>query len=466
MAVQIFRPRNGYQDLFGDMRFQDNPQNSRGAVIGFAGLNMWRGYRRWDCSLPKSNEDRLQWIQIRIVRGGFSNADSNAFAHDQRMTFSPVFRVNKAIEFIINMDLASVRQKYNHRDYQTNGPLDRWYQDRTSANAFDTAMIPSINQSKLKVALPYGTLTLGAKEIMVGPGAQWGYNSRGSALVFLIPYGPFVITPQLWLARRPDGYGALTPYTTGGPAANSVNNYDGAEHAVVFFSPLLDYYNGPFHFGCGYVQNIMHYNNANLPANLQSSVQGIGAAQPGVAGANGPAAPPANGVRTVFYNNVRQQYNFWAEDWAEIEYLLWARYNNGRVFANVEYDWGERDFYYPGGAPQVSNEYYLAFAEAGVMCGPAKLAVMFASSGGSALNNNNPTKNYTGNCINNITTDNYNYLLFHNYGGGNDALGEPCQLHTGRSRSDAGRGSPGREAGLRGSREPQHLGQLYVGYQS
>ncbi len=59
--------------------------------------------------------------------------------------------------------------------------------------------------------------------------------------------------------------------------------------------------------------------------------------------------------------------------------------------------------------------------EAGVMCGPAKLAFMFASSGGSALNNNNPTKNYTGNCINNITTDNYNYLLFHNYGGGNDA---------------------------------------------
>ena len=55
------------------------------------------------------------------------------------------------------------------------------------------------------------------------------------------------------------------------------------------------------------------------------------------------------------------------------------------------------------------------------MCGPAKLAVMFASSGGHSLNNNNPTKNYTGNAINNTVTDNYNYLLFHNYGGGNDA---------------------------------------------
>ena len=37
------------------------------------------------------------------------------------------------------------------------------------------------------------------------------------------------------------------------------------------------------------------------------------------------------------------------------------------------------------------------------------------------LNNNNPTKNYTGNAINNTVTNNYNYLLFHNYGGGNDA---------------------------------------------
>ena len=83
------------------------------------------------------------------------------------------------------MDLASVRQKYNHRDYQTNGPLDRWYQDRTSANAFDTAMIPSINQWKLKVALPCnGTLTLGAKDFMVGPGAQWGYP--GIRLVLIL----------------------------------------------------------------------------------------------------------------------------------------------------------------------------------------------------------------------------------------------------------------------------------------
>ena len=211
---RYFGRANGYQDLFGDMRFQDNILNGTGAVVGFSGLNMWRGYNGGTLAAPNQMKTGFNGGQLRVVRGGFSNADSDAFAHDQRMTFKTVLRVNNAVEFLGNMDLASIRQKYNHRDYQTNGPLDRWYQDRTSANAFDTAMIPSINQWKLKVQLPYGTLSVGTKDFMVGTGAQWNYNSRGSALVFLIPYGPFVITPQLWLARRPDGYGAFSPYGT------------------------------------------------------------------------------------------------------------------------------------------------------------------------------------------------------------------------------------------------------------
>ncbi len=35
---RYFGRANGYQDLFGDMRFQDSPLNTTGAVIGFAGL--------------------------------------------------------------------------------------------------------------------------------------------------------------------------------------------------------------------------------------------------------------------------------------------------------------------------------------------------------------------------------------------------------------------------------------------
>ena len=58
--------------------------------------------------------------------------------------------------------------------------------------------------------------------------------------------------------------------------------------------------------------------------------------------------------------------------------------------------------------------------ETGALCGPAKLAFMFAWSGGPALNNNNPTKGYIGLPIDNQATDAYNYLMFHTYAGGNN----------------------------------------------
>ena len=404
---------NGYQDLFGDMRFQDSPLNTTGTVTGFSGLNMWRGFNGGPAANQIPMPTGYGGSNLRIVRSGFSFADGDASAYDQRMTFSPNLRVNQAIEFIMNVDLAGIRQKYNHRDMVTNGPLDRWYQDRMSQNAFDTAMIPSFNQFKLKVALPWGTASLGNKDFMVATGAQWGYNSRGSALVFLIPYGPFIFTPQFWMQRKPDGFGTYVPYTSSGPAPGTVCNMDPGEHPQVFWSPLLDYYNGPLHLGVGMVQNLFHFSKANLAeGNLSPNLPGINTSFNNATG---------YGQRVTLNNG---NYQTWTQitamDFTEIEWMMWGKYNNGRFFANAEYDWGERDFYYEG-APQVYNEYYLFFSEAGVMCGPAKLAFMFASSGGSALNNNNPTKNYQGNSINSIVTDNYNYLLFHNYGGGNDA---------------------------------------------
>ncbi len=67
------------------------------------------------------------------------------------------------------------------------------------------------------------------------------------------------------------------------------------------------------------------------------------------------------------------------------------------------------------------NELSYGFAEGGMLCGPGKLGLMFAWSPGNDRANSNSTKNYTGGMINNQATDAYNYLLFHTYGGGNDA---------------------------------------------
>ncbi|MDA8405716.1 MAG: hypothetical protein M0T73_02505 [Deltaproteobacteria bacterium] len=405
---------NGSQDLFGDMRFQDSPLNTTNTTIGFAGLNMWRGYNGGTVDNPIPMQTGFGGSNLRIVRSGLSFADGDASLYDMRMTFKPVLNINKAVYFISNVDLAGMQHKYNHRDVQTNGPLNRWYMDRSSQNAFDTGQLASFNQWKLGLRLPWGTASLGNKDFMVGTGAQWGYNSRGSALVFLIPYGPFVITPQFWMERKPDGYGSFTPYTGTGPGMGTVVNMDPGEHPQVFWSPLLDYYNGPLHLGVGMVQNLFHYTQSSIiQGQLQSGLPGINVSYLG--------APTHTGQRITLNNGVYTKWpNITAMDFTEIEWMVWGQYNNGRFFANAEYDWGERDFFYTG-APQVYNEYYLFFSEAGVMCGPAKLSFMFSSSGGPALNNNNPTKNYQGNSINSITTDNYNYLLFHNYGGGNDA---------------------------------------------
>ena len=208
---RYFGRAGGYADLFGDQRFQDSPLNTTGMVVGFAGPNYYRGYNGQTfggagLAVPAAMNTQKDSSLLAIVKGGWSFADSDAFAHDQRMTFDPVLRVNNAIAFYMNMDLASIRQKYNHRDYWTNGPLDRWYQDRTSANAFDTAMIPSINQMRLAVQLPWGIMSVGAKDFPIGTGSFLGKNTRASALLFSLPYGPFRFIPAIWLARYPDEY--------------------------------------------------------------------------------------------------------------------------------------------------------------------------------------------------------------------------------------------------------------------
>ena len=284
---RYFGRANGYQDLFGDMRFQDSILNNTGQIIGFAGPNFYRGYNGNTASPMNTH----YWgDQIRIVKGGFSYADSDTFAHDQRMTFAPEIRINNAIRFRGVFDLASIRHKYNHRDYETNGPLDRWYQDRTSANAFDTAMIPSFSQWHASAQLPWGIVQLGARDFAWGTGAVLGLNTRNDSLLFVLPYGPFRFIPQVWLANLPNGYGAFTPYGTQAlsaagiaaaqPAPNTVVNYDGGEHYPVWWSVVMTYDSGPVTLGGGFLQLFQHSNNANV----------VGEGFPGA------------GYRPVFYN--------------------------------------------------------------------------------------------------------------------------------------------------------------------
>ncbi len=383
---------NGYQDLFGDMRFQDSPLNTTGELIGFAGPNFWRGYNGNNANPMATNS----WgSSIRVVKGGFSFADSDASEYDQRMTFVPTIRVNNAIRFDMNMDLASIRQKYNHRDFQTNGPLDRWYQDRVSQNAFDTAMIPSINQFKLVFQTPWCIFSLGAKDFPFGTGSLLGYNTRASALLALIPYGPFTFVPGIWVDRNPDGWTAFLPYgLSTGPGPNSLGpvTMDKGLKNTILWAMLGYYRNGPVDIGGGFIHEMRHNSQADR-----------------------------NGETAL--------------DLGLMVYEIYGKYNNGRFFANAEYNWANLDetfaspnpltWVYPAGHP-LYYELSSFYGEAGAICGPAKLAFLFAWSGGPALNLQTNgfgqlTKVYGGLTVNNQNTDAYNYLMFHTYGGGNNA---------------------------------------------
>lgn len=339
------------------------------------------------------------------------------------MTMAPEIRINNAMRLRGMVDLAGIRQKYNHRDFQTNGPMDRWYQDRVSQNAFDTAMIPSINKWWFTAQMPWGVMVVGARDFAWGTGILAGENTRNDSLLFVLPYGPFRFIPQIWLANNPDGFSAFTPYhqvvqqsVFSAPSPTSPSSYpncDGGLHYPLWWAFNMTYDSGPVTLGWGYIGRFLHSNQANLGAN------GLAGIYP--AYFNGPFNSP-----TIYqYGGLDQVTQVWT---------TFLKYNNGRFFGNFEYNWATQDNYHTGtgqtlsfpgaqysGAPPIYIEAAQAFAEFGALCGPAKLAFLFAWSSGASLNNGNPTKIYTGIAINSQTTDPYNYLMFHTYGGGNDA---------------------------------------------
>ncbi len=112
------------------------------------------------------------------------------------------------------------------------------------------------------------------------------------------------------------------------------------------------------------------------------------------------------------------------------------KYNNGRVFTNLEYDWFTLDQYNSVFQPIVTNtqnvhqEGYMWFSEAGAFAGPAKVSLLYAISSGPVLNNgyvdsriNNQgrqDKVYNGLALNDQALEAYQYLLFNTYAGGNN----------------------------------------------
>jgi hypothetical protein len=380
---------NGSRDLFGDMSLQNGPGTN---LVGFAGPNYYRGFNSGNNDM--NSEDN--GAAVRVVRQGFSATESDAFLNDQRITFFPKITVNKALEFFAAVDFAGYRHKYNHRDIQSNGPLERWYEDRLSTNAYDTALIPSISQFRLAAHLPWGTLSLGTlKPYPFGTGALFANNTRASAFVLVIPYGPFRIVPAFWVARSftKDGYAGYDPAnaTASSHLPTWTTNPDSATKNQYYVGPFITYSNGPLDFGWTIIHQLFHVNAWETQ-------------------------------QLAIANRTDSQNNVWTprgSDFSRLINVFYAKYNNGRFFVNAEYGFSSDEVYYLHAYPGYTERSY-AFAEGGVLSGPAKLSLMFGWSGGNALNDNNVTKTTGGWAINYQAMLPYQYLMFYTYGGGNN----------------------------------------------
>jgi opacity protein-like surface antigen len=345
-------------DLFGNMRLQDRG----GPMMGFAGPNIYG--KGFGSGTPANNAGG-----VRIVRGGFSESDSDAHLRDQRVSLRPVIRVNKAVSFHTLITIGGYRNKY---DQSATGvglpPFERYYVERTSRNAYDTAAIPSVEQWKTVIHVPWGVFSLGIKDFPFGVGATLGENTRASAVVLVVPYGPFRFLGSVWLGR--------TRFTEGwstGP--------DGAEKNTYHVSPAITYTNGPLEIGALELWRMYH-------ANAWEADQAFGIPAP-------------------------------LDDLTNIG-MIYAKYNNGRFFANAEFAYLNIDRRRLGAAPTFFMCRHF-FAELGTVVGPTKLTFVGAGTTGQGRNCNNATRGCVPMAINHQAMEPYEWLMFNTYAGGNNA---------------------------------------------
>lgn len=401
-----FFTRSGPNDLFG--------KNAADLDIGFAGQNIYG--HGGNAAIPALNPVPAATIPsaiglgatgtgLRAVRGGFSIAGPDAFYNDSRLTLYPEIRVNPAIRTFGVYTIGGYRNKYRQwndisqfQTYGTNAPwgvgvppFERYYMHQSSPNAYDTASIGSWEQFRFTVQTPWCIWSLGIKDFPFGTGASLSNNVRAESFFTVVPYGPFRLMHALWSAQN-----ALNISWGVAPDPDLKPTFMQAF--------AMTYENGPVSMGAQYFLQKLHvkrlYNTTPLV---------------GVPG----SVPGAAGIGTLAANN--------GYDRNLAQWIFYAKYNNGRFFANAEYAWANMDRYFlgvPAGSPLTGArpsfwELYHWFAEAGVMAGPSKVTFMAATASGPVLNNGNPTKSYQPYPINYQAMEPYEWLMFNTYGGGN-----------------------------------------------
>jgi hypothetical protein len=377
--------RLGTNDLFG--------QGSIGYDIGFAGPNIYGHNNAASLVTPRAATAPTGGAAgMRIVRGGFSFAGPDAFYNDSRLTLRPTIHVNPAIRVFGVYNIGGYRNKYRQWNDVSlapteqagvgTPPLERYYMHQTSPNAYDTAAIGSWEQFRFTVHSPWAIWSLGIKDFPFGLGVTNAYNVRAESFFTTVPYGPFRLMHALWSAQNVvnTGWGV---------------NPDPDCKPTFMQAATVMYQSGPFDMGAQLLAQ-----NAHIKS-LYRSVPSI------YTGSTSTGDPTGAGFG----------YDRFLRNW-----IVYAKYNNGRFFGNVEYSWVTMDRYNLGARPSYTEAYHW-FVETGVYSGPAKVAFMAAAASGSVLNNSNPTKAYASFPVNYQAIEPYEWLMFSTYGGGNQQFG-------------------------------------------
>jgi hypothetical protein len=254
--------------------------------------------------------------------------------------------------------------------------------------------------------LPWCTLSIGVKDFPFGVGTAASNQTASDGFLLVVPWGGFRFLTGVYLARGTDGYN---------------NNPDSG-----FKNDFFGFYAGT-------------YDQANMQIFWQWQHQN---------------------------RHVDNAYSGGGFDRILNILGVGFKYNNGRFFLNAEYEGTEtqvwRPIFAPGGAipaalgnfsTQRYTENVHFFTEGGFLCGPAKLALMWAWSPGQQLTANtaagtaplpgwstpNPTKVRANYAINYQAMEAYNYLMFYTYGGGNNVFDGDGHGNMGDANAYAGR---------------------------
>jgi hypothetical protein len=230
---------------------------------------------------------------------------------------------------------------------------------------------------------PWGTITMGKRPSTWGTGLAWnGEENRASeSLALTADYGPIRIGLGFYPARRASGTTTLAEPPLGQPALGTTNvlnttdrpsnqdyfNNDFDKNNIRLFDwvvPNVTYRSGPLDMGI--MVNYGATSHRGREGKLVQSNYRDGATLP-------------SGTTSV---STRDRYN-----WYGGAYL---KYNNGRFFFNTEFDWNNQIDRFSGNLVQGTStairasfqpvyiEAYRIMGEAGVLCGPAKVSVLYA----------------------------------------------------------------------------------------